>query len=86
MRGVRVTRQDTRAPVDHFGKRTTPEGLTLYLPGWEHLEPALPGTDIWAVRNGYVSVSVFGFDQTSAVPPAARLALERLERLPASGR
>lgn len=86
LRGVRVTRQDTRAPVDHFGKRTTPEGLTLYLPGWEHLEAAGPGTDIWAVRNGYVSVSVFGFDQTAAVPPAARLALDRLERLPVSGR
>lgn len=86
LRGVRVTHQDTRAPVDHFGKRTTPEGLTLYLPGWEHLEAAGPGTDIWAVRNGYVSVSVFGFDQTAAVPPAARLALERLERLPVSDR
>ena len=85
-RGVRVTRQDTRAPVDRFRREPGPDGLTLYLPGWEHLEAAGPGTDIWAVRNGYVSVSVFGFDQTAAVPPGERLALERLERLPASGR
>lgn len=86
LRGVRITRQDIRAPVDRFRKEPGPDGVTLYLPSWEHLEPAGPGTDIWAVRNGYVSVSVFGFDQTAAVPPAARLAIGRLERLSASGR
>lgn len=86
LRGVRVTRQDTRAPIDRFRREAGLDGLTLYLPSWVHLEAAGPGTDIWAVRNGYVSVSVFGFDQTAAVPPAVRLSLERLERLPARGR
>jgi 5'-nucleotidase len=81
LRGVRITRQDTRAPIDFFEKTVAPDGSTFYKPRWEHLEPRAEGTDIWAVRNGYVSVSVFGFDQSAAVPPADSLALKRLESL-----
>jgi 5'-nucleotidase len=81
LRGLRIARQDMRAPVDFFKATVTPEGLTAYWPGWRHLEPAGEGTDIWAVRNGFVSVSVFGFDQSAAAPPSAALALRRLERL-----
>lgn len=81
LRGLRVTRQDTRAPVDIFKKIELPDGRIEYLPGWKHLEPAGEDTDIWAVRNGFVSVSVFGFDQSAAVAPAAALSLKRLERL-----
>lgn len=79
LRGVRITAQDTRAPIDFFEKTVSPEGAAEYKPGWTHLEPAGEGTDIWAVRNGYVSVSVFGFDQSAAAPPGARLALDRLK-------
>jgi 5'-nucleotidase len=86
LRGFRVVRQDTRAPVNHFLRTVGPEGVTLYRPGWYHLEPAMPGTDIWAVRNGYVSVSVFGFDQSAAAPPAASLAVKHLESIPLAGR
>jgi 5'-nucleotidase len=81
IRGVRLTRQDLRAPVDFFGKTVLAEGVTEYKPGWKHLEPGKEGTDIWAVRNGYVSVSVFGIDQSASAPPAASLRLRRLERL-----
>jgi 5'-nucleotidase len=79
IRGVRITRQDTRAPIDLFEKIVTPEGTTEYKPSWKHLEPAGEDTDIWAVRNGYVSVSVFGIDQSAAAAPAAALSLKRLE-------
>lgn len=82
LRGVRITRQDTRAPVDFFEKMASPDGEEEYRPRWEHLEPSGTDTDIWAVRNGYVSVSVFGFDQSAAAPPAASLALKRLESIP----
>jgi 5'-nucleotidase len=78
IRGVRITRQDTRAPIDFFEKTVTPEGATEYKPSWKHLEPAGKDTDIWAVRNGYVSVSVFGIDQSAATDPRA---LKRLEKL-----
>jgi 5'-nucleotidase len=81
LRGLRITRQDTRAPIHIFKKIELPDGRIEYLPGWKHLEPAGEGTDIWAVRNGYVSVSAFGFDQSAAAAPAAALSLKRLERL-----
>jgi 5'-nucleotidase len=81
-RGLRITRQDTRAPVDLFTKTVLPDGSVEYRPRWEHLGPGGRDTDIWAVRNGYVSVSIFGFDQSAAVPPGAFSALKRLESLP----
>jgi len=81
LRGIRLTRQDTRAPVDFFEKSVSPGGRVEYRPGWAHLEPGGEGTDIWAIRNGYVSVSVFGFDQSAAVAPGAVLSLKRLESL-----
>ncbi|MGZ5499087.1 MAG: 5'/3'-nucleotidase SurE, partial [Candidatus Aminicenantales bacterium] len=81
LRGIRITRQDTRAPIDFFEKAIAPDGSTTYTPRWEHLEPGGEGTDIWAVRQGYVSVSIFGFDQSAAVPPAAFIGLRRLESL-----
>ena len=81
IRGVRITRQDTRAPLNFFEKSVTPDGTTIYSPSWKHLEPAGEDTDIWAVRNGYVSVSIFGIDQSAAAGASARKALKRLEKL-----
>jgi len=81
LRGVRMTRQDMRAPVEHFAKLVAPDGSVAYAPKWEHLEPDGQDTDIWAVRNGYVSVSLFGFDQTAAAPPGVFHRLRRLESL-----
>jgi 5'-nucleotidase len=81
LKGLRITRQDMRPPLELFKKVEHPDGRTEYLPGWKHLEPAGEKTDIWAVRNGFVSVSVFGFDQSASAAPAATLRLRRLERL-----
>ncbi|OGD18011.1 MAG: 5'/3'-nucleotidase SurE [Candidatus Aminicenantes bacterium RBG_16_63_16] len=81
IKGVRITKQDTRAPIEFFEKTVTLEGATEYKPSWKHHEPAGEDTDIWAVRNGYVSVSVFGIAQSAAVSAAARKSLERLEKL-----
>jgi len=80
LRGIRLTRQDIRAPLHTYEKAVSADGTTEYRPGWEHLEPAGPDTDIWAVRNGFVSVSVFGIDQSAGAPPGAALAVRRLER------
>ena len=81
LRGIRITRQDTRAPVDFFERAIAPDGSAAYTPRWEHLEPRGEDTDIWAVRQGYVSVSIFGFDQTAAVPPSVYIGLKRLESI-----
>jgi 5'-nucleotidase len=82
LKGLRLTRQDMRAPIEFFERTVSPDGRTEFLPGWAHLEPAGPDTDIWAVRNGYVSVSVFGIDQSASAAPGATVALKRLESLP----
>jgi len=81
IKGVRITRQDTRAPTNLFERSMTPEGATEYKPSWKHLEPAGEDTDIWAVRNGYVSVSILGIDQSAAAGATARKSLRRLEKL-----
>lgn len=81
-RGIRITRQDTRASIVGFSEAVAADGTAVYAPGWAHLEPEGPDTDIWALRNGYVSISVFGIDQSAAAPPAAVLAVKRLESLP----
>jgi 5'-nucleotidase len=81
IKGVRITRQDTRAPLNFFEKSVTPDGTTIYRPSWKHLEPAGEDTDIWAVRNGYVSVSIFGIDQSAAAGASALKALKRLETI-----
>src|SRR5512140_629106 len=36
LRGIRIARQDTRAPVDFFEKRPGPDGSMEYKPRWEH--------------------------------------------------
>ena len=81
IKGVRITRQDTRAPIEFFEKTVSPEGATEYKPSWKHHEPAGEDTDIWAVRNGYVSVSLFGYDQSAAAGATARKSLKRLESI-----
>jgi 5'-nucleotidase len=81
IKGVRITRQDTRAPINLFERSVTPEGATEYKPSWKHLEPAGEDTDIWAVRNGYVSVSVLGIDQSAAAGVTAWKSLRRLEKI-----
>lgn len=81
IKGVRITRQDTRAPIEFFEKTVSPEGATEYKPSWKHHEPAGEDTDIWALRNGYVSVSLFGYDQSAGAGATARKSLKRLEKL-----
>lgn len=81
IRGIRITRQDARAPLELFEKTVSADGAASYKPSWKHLEPDGEGTDIWAIRNGYVSVSVFGYDQSAAAAPAAALSVARLEKL-----
>jgi len=81
VKGVRITRQDMRAPLELYEKTVSAEGATEYKPGWKYHEPAGKDTDIWALRNGYVSVSVFGYDQSAAAGATARRSLKRLEKL-----
>ena len=64
-----------------FERRLKPRGGEYF---WSLLEsqPAGPeGTDTWALRNGYVSVTPCTFDQTAGWTMAAGAGLEFVEKL-----
>ncbi len=79
IRGVRITRQDAQAPIEIFKKITGPDGKTIYLPSYKTLDAGEEGTDIWAVKNGYISITPFAIDQTHEPGLTGLKALENLE-------
>jgi len=65
IKGVKVTRQGKKAYSEKVEERRDPWGRVYYWIGGE--EPnwkAEPGTDYWAVKNGYVSVTPIHLDLT----------------------
>ncbi len=64
IKGIRMTRQDSRAPLEFFKKTVSPEGEVIYLPSYKVLEPDEEDTDIWAVQNGYIAITPLTIDQT----------------------
>ena len=75
IKGVLITRQDRRPAVQVYEKQKESPTEALYWATYTDLEPGPEGTDIWAIRNGYISITPLGIDQT-AVPQ-----LEELRRL-----
>ena len=75
LKGVLAVPIDLQPPYERFEKGTTPDGRTYY---WNSYRPLVAGTektDVWAVRNGYISVSPLSIDQSD------RAALTSLEAL-----
>jgi len=64
IKGVLVTKQDLRATVENYEKRQDPQGRIFFMRSFKELEPADRGTDIWALANGYISITPLQFDQT----------------------
>lgn len=65
IKGIKVTRQGKKAYSEKVEERRDPWGRIYYWIGGE--EPnwkAEPGTDYWAVKNGYVSVTPVHLDLT----------------------
>ena len=79
IKGVRVTRKDRRAPLEFYEKRRGESGETVYFPSYKTLEPTEEGTDIWAVKNGFVSITLFTIDQTYEEKLSGLKPLERLK-------
>lgn len=76
IKGVRVTRQDLRPSHETYEKRSgTQEEGFVYWPSFRELEPGPENTDVWAIRNGYISITPMHFDQTvsAALEPLAFL-------------
>ena len=65
VRGTLRTRQGRKAYEDRLDRRTDPRGETYYWIWGSHDERHIaPGTDLAAVRDGYVSVTPLSIDRT----------------------
>jgi len=79
IKGAIVVPVDPQPPFERYEKRTTPNGKTYY---WNTYKPLVAGpekTDVWAIRNGYISISPLSID------PTDRAALKALESLKLEG-
>ncbi len=65
IRGVMITRQDLRSTRQFYEKRVDPAGGVSYWPSYKRLEPDKEKTDIWALENGYISITPLEIDQTA---------------------
>jgi 5'-nucleotidase len=79
IKGILITRQDVRAPAEFYEKRESRDGETTYWPSYKTLDPGREGTDIWAVANGYISITPLMFDQTDAAKLESLKGLEKLD-------
>ena len=65
IKGVRVTRQYSGDFDEHFDKRTDPRGGAYYwLAGTGWPEHYVEGTDMHALKEGYISITPLRFDLT----------------------
>jgi len=63
-RGVRITRQSTRATPQLFAPYQNPRGDTYYWSDYRPLQEEEEGTDVWAVLEGQVSITPLQIDQS----------------------
>jgi 5'-nucleotidase len=64
IKGVLITRQDTRPPDERYEKITAPDGKIFYQSRWEPLKNGNPDTDTAALDRGFISVTPLQIDQT----------------------
>ena len=64
IKGVMMAKQDTRATREFYEKKTDPSGRLYFLRSFKRLEPPAEKTDIWALRNGYISITPLQVDGT----------------------
>lgn len=65
-RGIKVTKLGHRRYINIFDKRTDPRGKVYYWMAGEpfDLDEDDPDTDVWAIREGYASITPVRFDLT----------------------
>ena len=64
IKGVLVTRQDTRPADEHYAKRTSSGGKEEYWSVYRPLTGGEENTDTWAFTQGYISITPMMIDQT----------------------
>jgi 5'-nucleotidase len=65
IKGILITKQDTRPSLEYFEQRKNPRGKIYFWNFYKPLDQGSEKTDVWALRNGYISITPFSFDQTS---------------------
>ncbi len=76
-RGIRVVGLVERYFEDQVIERTDPSGVPYYWIAGEPARRAEPGTDLWAIEEGYVAVTPINLDFADpALMPALRAELE----------
>jgi 5'-nucleotidase len=78
IKGILVTRQDVRSTLEYFEKRESRDGQDFYWPSYKILDAGPAGTDTWAVRNGYISITPLTLDQTDLSGLRTLKSLEKL--------
>ena len=64
IKGVMVTRLDQRPSLESYEGKTNAEGQITFWPLYKELGAGDTKADIWALRNGYISVTPMIIDQT----------------------
>jgi len=64
IKGVMVTRLDQRPSLESYEGKTNAEGQITFWPTYKELGAGDTKADIWALRNGYISVTPMSIDQT----------------------
>ena len=65
IRGVLVVPLDTRPPQEFFEKKADRDGKAYYWPKFRGLCAGDEKTDVWAINNGYISMTPLMIDQTA---------------------
>ncbi len=65
-RGVRITRQSTTPTPQIFTPYSSPRGGEYFWSDYRPLTDDAEGTDVWAVLQGFISITPLQFDQTKA--------------------
>jgi 5'-nucleotidase len=65
-KGVKITRLGVRQYTNVFSKRVDPRGGEYYwMAGTPHdVNGDEPGVDLWAISNGYISITPLQYDLT----------------------
>ena len=66
IKGVMITRQDLQSPLQSYEKRISPRGKLYFWPLYRELFQAPEKTDVWALANGYISITPLQIDQTNS--------------------
>jgi 5'-nucleotidase len=64
IKGVLVTRQDTRPPDEHYASKAGPDGKTEYWSVFRPLTGGATDSDTWAYTQGYISITPMSIDQS----------------------